>query len=96
MSHIKNTIDPNLTFIDGFRTTSLQGTITLHVNQCQDTCELDDVLAWAYQENVVGLMFRTRHNQGCALVRFSKDDCVEFIGKLSKILHEADDTNKPS
>ena len=94
MTHTKNVGDPNLTFVDGFRTTGLRGTITLRMNQCQDTYDLDDLLAWAYKENVVGLMFRTRDNKGCAMVRFRRDDCVELVRKLTKILQEVDNTRK--
>lgn len=88
MTHTKNIGDPNLTFVDGFRTTGLQGTLTLRVNQCQDTYDLDDLLAWAYKENVVGLMFRTHDNKGCAMVRFRRDDCVELVRKLTEILQK--------
>ena len=86
--------DPNPTFVNGFRTTSLKGTITLRLNQCQDTYDLGDLLAWAYKENVVGLIFRTHDNEGCAMVRFRKDDCVELVRKLTKMLQEAENTNK--
>jgi hypothetical protein len=95
MTHTNNIGDPNLTFVDGFRTTGLEGTLTLRVNQCQDTYDLDDLLAWAYKENTVGPMFRTRDNQGCAMVRFRRNDCTGLVRKLTKMLQEADNTRKP-
>ena len=94
MTHTKNVGDPNLTFVDGFRTTGLRGTITLRMNQCQDTYDLDDLLAWAYKENIVGLMFRIRDNQGCAMVRFDRENCAELVRKVTEILQEVDNTRK--
>jgi hypothetical protein len=95
MTYSRNLGDSNLTFIGGFRATSLNGIITLRMNQHQDTHDLDDLLAWAYKENVVGLMFRTCDNQGCAMVRSRRDDCVDLVRKLTKVLHEVDTNHKP-
>jgi hypothetical protein len=82
--------DQNLTFITGFRTTSLKGTITLRIDKYTDEFNLDDLLSWAYKENIVGLMFRTRDNKGCARIQFTKDDCVELVRKLTEILQKTD------
>ena len=88
--------DLNLTFIDGFTTNNLKGSLYLRIERYEEMYDLDDLLAWRYKENVVALMFRTHGNKGCAEVRFSKEDCAEFVRKLTKLLQEPDNSHKPS
>jgi hypothetical protein len=96
VTHSQNIGDLNLTFSDGFRMTGLQGTLTLRVDQCLDTHDIDDVFAWAYKENVVSMMFRTRNNKGCAVVQLDRHHCVEMVYKLTEILREADNSHQSS
>jgi hypothetical protein len=71
--YLHKTGDPNLTFISGFTTKNLKGSLYLRIERYEEMYELDDLLGWAYKENVVALIFRTRGNEGCAVVRFSED-----------------------
>jgi len=91
----KNIGDPNLNFISGFRTTGLKGNLYVRVDGHEDLYDLDDFLGWTYKENVVCMMFRTPDNKGCARVEFCKDDCIELVRKLTKILQEVDNIHKP-
>jgi hypothetical protein len=65
------------------------------VDGYEDLYDLDDLLGWAYKENVICVMFRTRDNKGCAQVRFSREDCTELVQKLINILQEVDNAHKP-
>jgi hypothetical protein len=94
--YLHKTGDPNLTFIDAFTTKNLKGNLYLRIERYEEMYELDDLLGWAYKENVVALMFRTPGNNGCAQVRFSKEDCAELVRGLTKILKEADNSHQCS
>jgi len=63
--------------------------MTLAVNGREDTCDLDDLFAWAYKENVFGLLFRGHNTQNCVMLRFSSDNCAELVRKLTEILQES-------
>jgi hypothetical protein len=82
--------DPNMTFVGGFAMKDPQATMVLVVDRCEDRCDIDELLAWKYKENVVGLLFRGDNTHLLAVrLLFTSESCAEFVRKLTELLQES-------
>jgi hypothetical protein len=85
-------IDESMTCVGGFIMKDPQVNMTLVANRRQDTCEIDQLVAWTYKEDVVGILFRGGDNTHLLAVRllFTSESSAELARKLIELLQKRD------
>jgi len=90
-------IDESMTFIGGFIMKDPKVNMTVVANRRQDTCAIDQLVAWTYSEDVVGILLRGGDNTHLLGVRllFTSESSAELARKLIELLQKRDGTGVP-